>query len=248
MSASTYSTAFFEAQREESLRSARVIVPIVTSLLRPMSAVDIGCGVGAWLRALDENGVSNYLGLDGAYVNREQLLIPPDRFQIADLSESPSLEGRSFDLALCLEVGEHLSTAVADGLVALLTSCAPAVLFSAAVPSQGGTGHVNEQWPSFWRERFSKRGFERLDAIRPLVWRNPQVEWWYKQNIYLYCRTDIIAASPALHREAELSAIAPFELLHTDILSPLMRREERIRSLPRWIRKSATFFRNSRRK
>src|SRR5262249_5217435 len=149
-----YDAAFYEAQADGSLRSARVVVPLVTRLVEPRSVVDVGCGVGTWLRAFVENGVEDVLGVDGAYVDRNRLCIDPARFQAMDLARPQPL-GRTFDLAVCLEVGEHLPTRAAPGLVAMLTA-APVVLFSAAIPGQGGTNHVNEQWPNFWQRLFSR--------------------------------------------------------------------------------------------
>src|SRR5215204_4952574 len=102
-----YGVRFYNDQRSGSLRSAQVIVPLVTALIRPRSVVDVGCGIGTWLKVFSEAGVEDYLGLDGDYVTRDQLLIEPMHFQAADLANPPKLE-RTFDLAVCLEVGEHL--------------------------------------------------------------------------------------------------------------------------------------------
>src|SRR4051794_27578159 len=84
-----YDAAFFDAQREESLRSARVVVPLLLNVIQPRSVVDFGCGVGAWLRAFEENGVTEFMGYDGDYVDRDRLLIPRERFCVTDLAASP---------------------------------------------------------------------------------------------------------------------------------------------------------------
>lgn len=230
-----YDAEFFNEQRAASLRSARVIVPIVCALVRPRSVVDVGCGVGAWLKAFAEDGVEDYLGLDGDYVPSDQLLIDPSRFRAADLRDPPEL-GRSFDLSVCLEVGEHLPAKAAPKLVQTLTRAAPCVLFSAAAPGQGGTHHVNERWPDYWRRLFAAQGYDRLDPVRPQVWRNPDVEWWYKQNVYLYCRRDVIDADPELRAEGKLAASCPFELVHTDVFGPLTTLTGLLRALPRAAR------------
>lgn len=169
--ASPYGPSFYAGQSDGSLRSARAIAPIVTDLVKPRSVLDVGCGVGTWLAAFAELGVTDYLGVDGDYVDRTALRIPSERFVSMDLASPVSL-GRRFDLAVCLEVAEHLPLSAAAGLVGFLTEAAPVVLFSAAVPGQGGTCHVNERWPPFWRLLFERRGYSRLDPIRPRVWRN----------------------------------------------------------------------------
>ena len=75
-------------------------------------------------------------------------------------------------------------------LVASLTDLAPIVLFSAAIPGQGGEAHINEQWQDYWAERFAKKGYVTVDCIRPRVWTNPQVQYWYAQNMLLYVQGD----------------------------------------------------------
>src|SRR6185437_3265527 len=95
--------------------------------------------------------------------------------------------GRRFDLACSLEVAEHLPRERASDFVGLLTRSAPIVLFSAAIPGQGGNHHINEQWQSYWSELFRSRSFQAFDCIRPIVYGNPAVDWWYRQNTIVYC-------------------------------------------------------------
>jgi SAM-dependent methyltransferase len=220
--ATPYDAAFYADQADGSLRSARVVVPIVMDLVRPTSVLDVGCGLGTWLAAFAEVGVSDFLGVDGDYVDRAKLKIPADRFRPVNLTDPPAL-GRTFDLAACLEVAEHLPAPAAPRLVKLLTEAAPAVLFSAAIPGQGGTDHINEQWPSFWRELFTANGFVRLDPIRPRVLRDRRVEWWYQQNAFLFVRQALLAERPALHEEYTLAGEFPFEVVREGALAPLTR-------------------------
>lgn len=125
-------------------------------------------------------------------MTRSLLQIPEAFFRPTNLI-SPDPINRTFDLAVSLELAEHLPAAASDRFISLLTSLAPAVLFSAAIPGQGGTEHVNEQWQSSWAERFKRRDYQPLDAIRPRIWRNDDVAWWYRQNTFLYVRSDSIA-------------------------------------------------------
>src|SRR5690349_6826641 len=141
-----YDRVFFDAIHERSLRSARVVVPHLINLFHPASVLDVGCGQGAWLSAFKDLGVPRLLGVDGEHVDQSQLMIPPTCFRSVDLTRPFELP-RDFDLALCLEVGEHLPGESAARVVRELTKSAPMVVFSAAIPGQGGTGHINEQWP-----------------------------------------------------------------------------------------------------
>jgi SAM-dependent methyltransferase len=196
-----YDDRFFARITDWSIESARVVVPLVMRLVAPRSVVDVGCGQGAWLRCFQECGVSEVRGLDGDYVDRKKLLVDSRSFQMTDLARPFSIGGR-YDLALCLEVAEHLPARAASRLVRVLTDSAPVVLFSAAVPGQGGTRHLNEQWPSYWKHLFDRRGFVRLDPIRRHVWQDERVGWWYRQNLFLFASPAAIGASPALAEEA----------------------------------------------
>jgi SAM-dependent methyltransferase len=186
-STTQYDQAFYARQRDGSLQSARAIIPILLSHLSIHSVVDVGCGVGTWLKAFQENGISDITGYDGDYVDTSTLAISATNFKALDLCTDFVLP-RKVDLAISLEVAEHLPSKNGDHLVQQLVSVAPMVLFSAAIPGQGGTGHVNEQWQDYWRSKFNSFGYYPVDAIRPFVWGYPDVEIWYQQNIILYCK------------------------------------------------------------
>lgn len=214
-----YDQSFFDSHHAGSLSSARVIVPMLMELVAPASIVDVGCGDGAWLSVFAERGVSDHHGIDGPWVNPDRLAIARDRFTRADLASPPAL-GRRFDLALSLEVAEHLPASAADGFIASLVRLAPVVVFSAAIPGQGGTGHVNEQWPDHWADRFSAHGYTCIDTLRMRVWDDPAVAWWYAQNILIFAAADSVAALPALHAAANAPGAGsrPRRLVHPGCL------------------------------
>lgn len=180
-----YSNEFYAGQVDGSASSAAVVVPIVLSLLPVKTVVDVGCGVGSWAAEFLANGVPDVSGIDGDYVDRSKLQIPVARFFARDLTKSLKLD-RTFDLAVCLEVGEHLPESRGRGLVVDLTSLAPCILFSAAVPGQGGTHHINEQYLSYWIDLFKDEGYEGIDLIRPRILGNDSVEWFYQQNTVMF--------------------------------------------------------------
>ena len=188
-----YDATFYDIFEQGSLRSAERVVPIVTDLLRPGSVVDVGCGTGLWLSVFAQRGVPDVLGIDGDYVDRGRLRIAAERFMPADLSRPLRLD-RRFDLAISLEVAEHLPPERAPGFVADLVALAPAVLFSAAVPNQGGVDHLNERWLPFWAAEFERRGYAPLDVVRPRVWDDPGVDFWYAQNTLLYVDEELRAS------------------------------------------------------
>jgi SAM-dependent methyltransferase len=210
---SNYNKVFYETYMTGSKTSARHIVPIVMDLIHPKSVIDIGCGVGTWLAVFAENGVKNYRGVDGSWVDKNLLQIPQDHFDMHDLT-APLKADRPFDLVTSLEVAEHLEAKYAETFVDSLTNHGPVILFSAAVPFQGGEHHVNEQWPSYWAELFAKRGYIAVDAIRKRIWQNPDVEWWYAQNVLLFVKTDYLTGQPKLEREHINASSSMLAIIH----------------------------------
>lgn len=192
-----YGAEFYEGQRDGALSSARVVVPLILDLLQVGSVCDVGCGVAPWLRAFRESGVADVVGLDGGHVDAAMLQIPAELFLPRDLAQ-PILLDRYFDLAVSLEVAEHLPPARAAGFVHDLTALAPIILFSAAIPGQGGRNHVNEQWPDYWARLFAERDYVPADVIRPAIWDDEAVEWWYRQNTILYCAAAQLPRYPRL--------------------------------------------------
>lgn len=215
-----YDRRFYDEQAPLSARSAEVVVPAVVALLDPRSVVDVGCGVGTWLAAFKRCGVRVVRGLDGDYARAAGLLIADDEFTAVDLTQPLPATGR-FDLALSLEVGEHLPAAAAEDLVRTITALAPLALFSAAFPGQGGTNHVNEQWPTYWHALFTRRDFVALDPIRPAVWQDERVAWWYRCNTYLYAHRDVLGTHPGLAELARRYEANPLTLTHKRVIRRL---------------------------
>jgi len=186
-----YTDTFYEEQSSGSLRSARAILGGVFRLAPIKTVLDIGCGVGAWPRAALDLGAERVVGVDGDYVNREQLMIDRADFRPRDLGQKLDLEAEDptrFDLVMSLEVAEHISADHAETFVSNLVAFGDLVLFSAAIPQQGGANHVNEQWPVYWARMFDKAGYDCFDVIRAEIWDDDSIDWWYAQNSLLYAR------------------------------------------------------------
>jgi hypothetical protein len=185
------------------------MLPPLLRRLEPASVVDVGSGVGAWALTAIESGITDVVAIDGAYVARTELLIPSDQFVAIDLSASFSLQ-RRFDLAICMEVAEHLPPSRASSFISDLCRLADVVLFSAAIPGQGGVEHVNLRWPSYWAEAFSRQGFG-VEDIRPRFWRDQRIAWWYRQNAMLATRdgTGTGGFLDCVHPELWEGALAP---------------------------------------
>ncbi len=208
-----YDKGFYEYQGDGSRVSAREVVPFILELVQPASVVDVGCGLGTWLSVFKEHGIERILGVDGEYVDKTLLQIPLPRFSSRDLKQPLALDEK-FDLAVSLEVAEHLPKECSGIFVDSLTRLAPIVLFSAAIPFQGGTHHINEQWPDYWVALFREKGYEAVDCIRKRFWQNDNVEWWYAQNALLFVRRDYLETRAALKKEFEQTNAAQLSLVH----------------------------------
>lgn len=209
-----YTSKFYDYINAGSTRSAKAVVPKVLSLLGPESILDIGCGAGAWCRVWKDHGIQNILGMDGDYVDNDSLLIPNDCFIRANLS-TPININQKFDLVTSLEVAEHIDEKYADIFINNLITHGDVILFSAAVPGQGGEFHINEQPLEYWRKKFYDNDYECFDPIRKQILNLKQVEPWYRYNVLLYVKRNIVPSLPesitstAIHKNEKIQTLAP---------------------------------------
>jgi hypothetical protein len=217
-------TELYEALHRDQLtphearnaRCAARILDIVLSHYRPASALDVGCGLGTWLRTLRARGVTDLEGVEGPWLDAGLATDPDLPIQKLDLENGFEL-GRRFELAICIEVAEHLSSAAAASFVASLLRHAPVVLFSAAVPHQGGHHHVNEQYLPYWLDLFGRAGARPLDVIRPQIWDEPDMFVWLRQNLVLFATDAALAAHPRLTAALQAARQPPPSMIHPDL-------------------------------
>jgi cyclopropane fatty-acyl-phospholipid synthase-like methyltransferase len=246
-----YSQEFYVNRYEKTIHSANTILSIVLEHIPAVhSAVDIGCGVGTWLSVLQKKGVKDIQGLDGSWVDQDLLAIPRDCFKQIDLSKSVIKLPQRYDLAISLEVAEHLPSDRAKEFVSSLTALSDYVLFSAAIPFQGGINHVNEQWQHYWVELFDVMDYVVHDFIRPKIWNDNQIPYWYRQNILLFSKQKKSKDSP--HDSVGFDTWSmPLDLVHPDLYLKIdAKRSFKLfyRSLKYYIsRKSRKFGKDSRR-
>jgi|SRR5688572_16543738 len=205
-----YSPEFYNYISTGSRRSAQALIPLMRSVLPINSLLDIGAGQGAWAAEWRDAGVPDVLAVDGAYVNQDALLIPQASFVAHDLSRPLDLS-RRFDLVQSLEVAEHIDAKDADTFVDTLAAHGDVIMFSAAVPHQGGEHHVNEQLPEYWRRKFAARGYDAFDWLRPKLRANDRVMPWYRYNTILYANAEgqaKLAAQVLAHRVPDDTQLA----------------------------------------
>ena len=159
----------FEAPVE---KGAPVICASILNAFHPATLIDVGCGTGALIKAFRERGV-RVAGLeysDAALVLCRARDLDVRKF---DLEKDLLATAERFDVAVSMEVAEHLPARVADQYVALLAKLSDVIVFTAARPGQGGQDHVNEQPPSYWISRFASHGLIH-DESTTYAWRH---EW-----------------------------------------------------------------------
>jgi SAM-dependent methyltransferase len=218
----TYSQGFYVSRQEASLRSARLVLPYVFELATPKTVIDFGCGTGTWLAAAKAAGAERVLGIEGAWISNASPLLAADELKVADLNV-PIAAPERFDLAISLEVAEHLGAERAPGFVADIARASDVVLFGAAIPGQGGTGHVNERWQSYWIELFRAQGYRCLDVVRPRFWNEADVLPWYKQNAFLFTSEAAYARVKARLPANTPDSAGPTDLVHPDLYARLFR-------------------------
>lgn len=194
------SQATRDAVRDGAIRSASAVLDhYARDHSKPAGVLDVGAGEGHWLDAAyalwpgssmlgldlierDSFPMVRYWDADGDVELPLHAVPHPDKMHSDD---TPETTHRRWPLTLCLEMAEHVSPASGDRLVGDLCRVAECVLWSAAIPGQGGDGHVNEQPPAYWNDRFNRHGWFLVDPFRFPLWGDERVEPWYRQNLLL---------------------------------------------------------------
>lgn len=210
--------------------AAEQVLPVLFEIYTPSTIIDVGCGLGNWIEVAKKISKADVIGVDGNYVNRSLLKIEENEFVEKDLTKPFDLD-KKFDLAICLEVAEHLPETSAEGFVKSLTNHSDVIMFSAALPGQGGQNHINEQWPSYWQEHFDKCGFEMIDFFRFKIWNNPKIEYWYKQNLFLVVRKGHALANNESKIDYSLVHPELLELVHEQHQNKVLLMQEKINKL-----------------
>lgn len=213
---SKYNKEFYARRHRNTYTSASEILHFVHDIIDFKSAVDVGCGVGTWLCASKELGADTVRGFEGDWLDENNAVIDATNIYKQDLEQRVTSEQR-FDLAITLEVAEHLTSARAETFVGDLCALSDCVLFGAAIPGQGGTHHINEQWQSYWAQMFAAQGYAAYDIVRWKFWSRQDIAVWYRQNTVIYARSGS-DADTALQRVAP----AVTDLQTLDIVHPAM--------------------------
>jgi SAM-dependent methyltransferase len=181
-----YTKRFYNNQKKNP-HSASLILPYIfdTLQIQPKSIVDFGCATGAWLGEAAKLGVRHLKGIEGDWVRKGDLVCNSIDLIHADVGTIINLDTK-YDMALCLEVAEHIPQQCADVIIDNLLRASDIILFSAAIENQGGACHVNEQPQSNWINKFREQNYTCHDIIRPHFWSHQNVNVSYRQNAFIF--------------------------------------------------------------
>jgi cyclopropane fatty-acyl-phospholipid synthase-like methyltransferase len=209
-----YGHDFYKDRHQKTVYSATTILSKVLEAIPEVnSAVDFGCGVGTWLSVLKGKAVKDIQGIDGAWVDKSLLEIPESNFLQIDFEEPIQLN-KKYDLAISLEVAEHLPISHAKAFVENLVNASDFILFSAAIPFQGGRNHVNEQWQNYWLTLFNEKNFTVIDFIRGEIWDDQDIPTWYRQNTLFFVHKERVKEIKLA--SADTRKQLPIALVHPD--------------------------------
>ena len=228
-----YSLKFYKSVDSRANESANSIFAILDKFLdvkRLKSIIDVGCGSGAWLNVALKNTSARVYGYDLP----ESIEINQSRFignfntrlelVISDFETKKELKFQPAQLGICLEVLEHLKDETGIRILDSMSSSCELILFSAATPGQGGTGHINERRHSYWLDKFRGHGFEVYDCIRPELQKSTSSARYYSLNTFL-----LVKSSSLRLGLVNVSKLQPF--LRPKEVKDFRSQRERIQSL-----------------
>ncbi len=137
---------------------AKRLAAWIADTLQPRTALDIGCGPGIYVDAMRDHGIeATGIDTDDRVADKPHLR----QQSLFEINESA-------EVVICLEVAEHIAEDHADDVAASVADAvAPGgiLIWSAAQPGQGGTGHINCQPKDYWAERLTAGGLQRDEEI-----------------------------------------------------------------------------------
>lgn len=186
-----YDANYFRHINQEEGPQAERLAELLQSMYKPKSVADIGCATGLYLAPFHKKGI-DVVGIDYApdVIDKSVLQIPKSKVKVADITKKPPKMKKS-DLAICLEVFEHIPATGADTAIKFLTKTSDTIVFSAAQVGQGGEGHINCQPKSYWAEKFWENGFILdIKATKELIltMANGYHMGWFVKNAGVYVK------------------------------------------------------------
>jgi len=148
---------------------------------------DFGCGFGGTLAAFKAAGCR----VQGYDASLHALCGLTSYIKVADLTKPGVLEpvprALGQHLGLCLEVLEHIDAAQEQVAIRNVASTVDVLVFSAAPPGEGGTGHINCRPSEHWVAQLAPYLMVDTRATQALLdwaWGGPS-PGWFKRALVL---------------------------------------------------------------
>lgn len=190
-----YDAAFYQ-ENLDNRAQYDALGDVIHSLFTPVDVYEVGCGAGLVMARLAQLGW-DVTGIDGSsHAIASAPVEVRHRIFRVDLLGPWNHRTRCCDVAICIEVAEHLPDSSAIDLVswvAELPRISGHIVWSAAYPGQGGVGHINERPDTYWMSMFVNEGWipdtVKTNALRTLMWAWKAQHCYARDNFFVLRRT-----------------------------------------------------------
>lgn len=189
-----YNPLLFRHFHEMAVASAPPVIDVIAGQYpQARFYADVGAGSGAYAAEAARRGLG-VVACEHSPTGRRWAVRQGVDCRPFDLTrEPPAAMPTGIDLSYCFEVAEHLPPELGDRLVRFLAELSPIVIFTAARPGQGGTGHLNEQPKAYWIERFTRSGMRHVpdesQALAEGFARRAVPSTWLIENVLVFRRS-----------------------------------------------------------
>jgi len=184
-----YRGSFFKNRHKLAWR-VPIVCDAICRTFKFESIIDVGCATADFLECFEKKG-KIIAGIEGSKHAREYLQVDPSKIYLADLRKEFKITGKRYDLAISLEVAEHIEEDYTDNYVSSLKNISDNILITAAPPGQKGHHHVNCKHPGYWLDRFSGNGF-KFNAGKTVKFKKELEIYKDKKGINCYYNNAIV--------------------------------------------------------
>lgn len=159
-----YRGSFFSKRHKLAWR-VPIVCDAIEAVFKPATIVDVGCATGDFVKGFQDRGLMA-LGIEGSKNCAPFLEAPQSTVLIMDLRRQfTKLDLGPFDVALCLEVAEHIEEEFVEEFLDNLCALSKTIVMSYAPPGAGGHHHVNCQHAPYWLMKMAQRGFKNCPEV-----------------------------------------------------------------------------------
>jgi hypothetical protein len=186
-----YPPKFFTKREHWKKKVYKIMAEDIDKMFNPNSVIDIGCGSGFIMKYINADKKQGIEGTANVY---KVLRVDKNMVDIRDLRNIIHQDYPLYDIAVSIEVAEHIEPQFANTFVENLCNLSHTIILTAAPPNQGGNHHVNCQPKEYWKEKFKKFNFQyskQTDSLRN-KWKShiPQKYAYLYNNLMVFKKGD----------------------------------------------------------